>query len=507
MSLLKIDSVPTRGQHDRQIPAPVREDYAAAMSCNGNGACFNFDPYDSMCPSWKGTRERIHSPKGRASLTREWLRLLAERGVDPVAESRQIKDASFIGSFLSRLRNTRGKQRGEYDFSHEVYTAMSGCLACKSCATQCPIRVDVADFRSQFLELYYGRYLRPAKDYVVGGLELMLPYIAGFPKAYNWAMSNRALQALMRNTFGLVDHPKLSGIDLKGAVQERGIALATPEALEALPAARRDKAVVVVQDAFTSYFETSVVLDLLDLLQRLGFVPLLAPFKANGKPLHVHGFLEAFREVADKNAALLKALESHGVPLIGVDPSMTLSYRFEYAKALGKDKAPKVSLIQEWLAGHISYLQSLKPKFERGEFRLLAHCTEKTNAAPSIRNWQSVFAAFNQSLIPLNTGCCGMAGTYGHEAGNVATSRRIYGLSWSEVVNDPANRDRLVADGYSCRSQVKRIDGQFIKHPVQALLALTPAQEAQARASARAEGAHARGVGVTYGISERRACC
>ena len=85
-SLLTIDGVPTRGQHDRQIPARTREAYGVAMNCNGNGACFNFDPYDAMCPSWKGTRERIHSPKGRASLIREWLRLLAERGVDPVAE-------------------------------------------------------------------------------------------------------------------------------------------------------------------------------------------------------------------------------------------------------------------------------------------------------------------------------------------------------------------------------------------------------------------------------------
>jgi FAD/FMN-containing dehydrogenase/Fe-S oxidoreductase len=506
-TLLKIDSVPTRGQHDRQIPAPVREDYAAAMFCNGNGACFNFDPYDSMCPSWKGTRERIHSPKGRASLTREWLRLLAERGVDPVAESRRLKDASFIGSFLPRLRNTRGKQRGEYDFSHEVYGAMSGCLACKSCATQCPIRVDVADFRSQFLELYYGRYLRPAKDYVVGSLEFMLPYLAGVPAVYNWAIGNQPIRTLMRDRLGLVDHPKLSGIDLKDAVHERGIAFATPEALEALPAARRDKAVVVVQDAFTSYFETSVVLDLLDLLQRLGFVPLLAPFKANGKPLHVHGFLGTFRQTAAKNAAMLKALESRGVPLIGVDPSMTLSYRFEYAKALGKDKTPKVSLIQEWLAKQTSSLQDWKLKFKRGEYRLLAHCTEKTNAASSLRDWQSVFAAFNQSLMPLNTGCCGMAGTYGHEAGNAATSRRIYELSWSEVINDPNHPDKLVADGYSCRSQVKRMDGRSIKHPVQALLALTPAQETQARASARVEGAHARGVGVTYGISESRGCC
>nr|MDQ2695950.1 FAD-binding oxidoreductase [Pseudomonadota bacterium] len=142
-ALLKIDRVPTRGQHDRQIPPPVRETYAPAIHCNGNGACFNYDPADPMCPSWKATRQRIHSPKGRAALTREWLRRLAQQGVDPLAESRALADASFLGTLLPRLRNTLGRWRGDYDFSHDVFAAMAGCLACKSCASQCPIKVDV----------------------------------------------------------------------------------------------------------------------------------------------------------------------------------------------------------------------------------------------------------------------------------------------------------------------------------------------------------------------------
>ena len=194
------------------------------------------------------------------------------------------------------------------------------------------------------------------------------------------------------------------------------------------------------------------------------------PFKANGKPLHVHGFRKAFQRTAERNAALLRALEVYGVPLIGLDPSMPLSYRFEYAKML--DKPPKVQLLQEWLAGQQNHLQSLRPGLIEDRFRLLAHCTEKTNAAPSIRAWQSVFTALGQSLTPVDVGCCGMAGTYGHEAANVATSRRIYGLSWAEVVNDPAKRE--LSTGYSCRSQVKRIDSRVLQHPVQALLALLP---------------------------------
>ena len=82
-ALLTVDGVPTKGQRDRAIQSDVRASYDEALHCNGNGACFNWDPDDAMCPSWKGTRERRHSPKGRAQLMREWLRRLAADGRRP----------------------------------------------------------------------------------------------------------------------------------------------------------------------------------------------------------------------------------------------------------------------------------------------------------------------------------------------------------------------------------------------------------------------------------------
>jgi Fe-S oxidoreductase len=468
--LLKIDGVVTRGRLDRTIPAPVRGEYGAAMHCNGNAACFNFDPNDAMCPSWKGTRERIHSPKGRASLFREWLRLMAERGVDPVAETKRTRAAAYLRTLPARLRNTLSKRRGEYDFSHEVHVAMSGCLACKSCVSQCPVKVDVPDFRSRFLELYYGRYLRPVKDYLVCGIEHVLPWTAMFPGVYNRIVGSRLVAELMRRHVGLVDLPQLSGIDLAAELKRRGVAWAAPAVLEALPAADRERAVIVVQDAFTSYYETRLVLDFVDLLSRLGFTPLVVPFSPNGKPLHVHGFLKAFERVAARNAAMLRDLASHGVPLIGVDPSMTLTYRSEYLKALGPDAAPQVHLIQEWLAGKTDQFKVPEPRLAGPEYGLLAHCTESTMAVSGLRDWQTVFDALGCSLKPVAVGCCGMAGTYGHEAANADTSRRIYDLSWSAAVGDDAQRDRLMATGYSCRSQVRRIDGQRLRHPVRVLL-------------------------------------
>ena len=80
-TLLTVDGVPTRGAADRIVPSEVRADYVEAVHCNGNGACFDWDPDDAMCPSWKATRERRHSPKGRAMLVKEWLRRLSAEGL------------------------------------------------------------------------------------------------------------------------------------------------------------------------------------------------------------------------------------------------------------------------------------------------------------------------------------------------------------------------------------------------------------------------------------------
>ncbi|ESW94764.1 hypothetical protein X769_31710 [Mesorhizobium sp. LSJC268A00] len=287
--LLRVDGVPTKGQHDRTIPAGVRAGYGEALHCNGNGACFNWNPDDAMCPSWKGTRERRHSPKCRAQLMREWLRRLAAKDIDPLAEAQRLRARPGWLIFPARLLATL--RRGD-DFSHEVHEAMAGCLACKSCTGQCPIKVDVPTFRSKFLELYQGRYLRPLRHHVIGRLEVMLPFLARMPSLVNLATALSLLRPL-----GLVHPPRLSGIDLGRELKARNVAIATPDALAALAPHERMQS-VVVPDAFTTYCDTGVLLDMLDLPRAIGMRPWLAPYRPNGKPLHVHGFLSSFERLA-----------------------------------------------------------------------------------------------------------------------------------------------------------------------------------------------------------------
>jgi len=267
----------------------------------------------------------------------------------------------------------------------------------------------------------------------------------------------------------MVDSPLLTGVNLDARLGQIGVRYAVAENIRELSAEERSRAVIVVQDAFTSYFETEVVVDLLSLLKQLGFTPLLAPFKPNGKPLHVHGFLKGFEKTANNTGEFLNSLSNTGIPLVGVDPSMTLAFRSEYQKILG-DQAPKVELLQEWLATHTEQLTAQAERFNSGDFKLLAHCTEKTNAAASLKDWGTVFTSLGQELSMVDVGCCGMAGTYGHEAKNAEMSKHIYDLSWSKAVNASENQGKLMATGYSCRSQAKRIDDLSLPHPFQVLL-------------------------------------
>jgi FAD/FMN-containing dehydrogenase/Fe-S oxidoreductase len=464
--LLRIDGVPLRGEADRQIDERVWQSYGAAMHCNGNGACYTFDPDDAMCPSWKGTRERRHSPKGRASLMREWLRLQAHAGGDVLTRPR-VSAASFLRSLPQRWRNTHAGQSKE-DFSHQVYEAMAGCLSCKACAGQCPVKVGVPEFRSRFLELYHARYLRPLKDYLIGSLEFTIPHLARVPAVYNGIVSARWVRSALDRYAGMVDSPLIARFDLARILRHLNVRSATPELLNALTPEQRKRSVVLVQDAFTRWFETPVWGAFVELAVRTGHTVYIAPFRPNGKPLHVQGFLAMFERTAARNATLLQTLAASGIPLVGLDPAMTLVYRQEYLKVTGAQDCPPVLLPQEWL---LRALPQSRPG--PGEsYRLLAHCTEKTNAPASVGQWQQVFARAGLRLTPQASGCCGMSGTYGHESRNAATSRTIFEQSWGPVLDGGGDtaQGELLATGYSCRSQAARFRGQRLRHPVEALL-------------------------------------
>lgn len=454
-----------RAWFDRQIPIAVRESFDSSMNCNGNGLCFNYEESSPMCPSSKVTKDRRHSPKGRAGLMREWLRLQQQAGEDILqTEQRLLQQGQSISSIWQKIKNTLAKRQGEADFSHEVMEAMEGCLACKACAGQCPIKVDVPSFRARFLQLYHSRYLRPAKDYVVANIERTAPLLAKAPKLVNFFLGQRWLQKGLEHGVGYVDTPLLSVPTL--AQRLEGRYRFSFDKLNALTAEERQRTVLLVQDPFTSFYEAELVADALQLLEKLGYQPLLLPFLPNGKPEHVKGFLKQFAATAATAAAFFNQLNQYQLPLLGLDASLVLVYRDEYVKALGKARGDfQVLLLQEWL------VQQRLPKVAQAQqFSLLAHCTEKTALPASEKHWQQIFMQMGLELKPVSVGCCGMAGTYGHEKQQLENSKALFELSWRAPVTLLGNEQILVT-GFSCRSQVKRLVGDKPRHPLQALLA------------------------------------
>ena len=470
-SLVKVTDT-KRGYYDRQIDVQVRDSFKQAMECNGNGLCFNYDTASPMCPSMKVTADRRHSPKGRAGIVREWLRQLSEQNIDVLdLEKQTLERTPSIKTMIDRVRNTLNK-RHEYDFSHEVFEAMSGCLACKACASQCPIKVDVPSFRSRFLNIYYSRYQRPAKDYLVANIETMLPLMAKAPKLVNGVLSQKWVQEMTAATVGYVDAPLLSIPTLKSRLS--ALKPFNLQELAALSADDKQNHVVIVQDPFTSYYDAQVVEDFAKLVQKLGKTPILLPFKPNGKAQHIKGFLKQFASSAKNTAAFLEQVADVGVPLVGVDPALVLCYRDEYKEVLGEARGDfEVLTVHEWLYPKLSEFEvnsSTRDSANNDEpWYLFAHCTEKTKMPNAEKEWGAIFTHFGAKLNTVPVGCCGMAGTFGHEVDKLTMSKDIYQLSWKPNL-DALPKERCLITGYSCRSQVKRFESQVTQHPLQALL-------------------------------------
>ncbi|MGI9888667.1 D-2-hydroxyglutarate dehydrogenase YdiJ [Vibrio chagasii] len=456
-----------RGFYDRQIDVQVRDSFKQAMECNGNGLCFNYDTSSPMCPSMKVTADRRHSPKGRAGLVREWLRQLTEQGVDILdLEQEALKDDTPVKTMVERVRNTMNK-RHEYDFSHEVHEAMNGCLACKACASQCPIKVDVPSFRSRFLNIYYSRYQRPAKDYLVANIETMLPLMAKAPKVFNAALGQKWVQSATAKTVGYVDAPLMSVPTLKNRLASKELQLFDIQYLEGLSPEEKKQHVLIVQDPFTSFYDAEVVEDFVILAQKLGKTPVLLPFKPNGKALHIKGFLSRFAREAKSTSDFLSMVADIGIPLVGVDPALVLCYRDEYVEILADKRGDfDVLTVHEWLLPSLGDYEARSVNEEM--WYLFSHCTEKTKMPNAEKEWGAIFQHFGAALTSVAVGCCGMAGTFGHEVDKLQMSKDIYGLSWKPRIQD-LPKDRCLATGYSCRSQVKRFEGEKLAHPLQAL--------------------------------------
>ncbi len=284
---------------------------------------------------------------------------------------------------------------------------------------------------------------------------------------------------------GIADAPLLDPQPAVRRLARHGIPISTLSDLERLP--RDAQVVVVLQDAFTTFYEPGVLEASCLLLRALGFQPHVLPYFENGKALHIKGFLREFGRVVARNAALLRKVGALGFPLVGIEPAVVLTYRDEYPKQLESETGFRVALLQEWLAE-----QPLAVKAVAGApgFRLLSHCTEQALVTRAPALWAKVFGALGVPLEIVKSGCCGMCGVYGHEVAHKQDSLGIFELSWKRKIDPERDRARTLATGHSCRTQVERALGFAPQHPAQALLGvLESSASLPAKAPSHAQGA------------------
>ncbi len=445
-----------KADFDKCVEAQARIVFEKAFSCNGNGLCFHYKPTEIMCPSMRVTGDRRHSPKGRAHLMREWLRLAASRGKSVVL----LRSSSL---FIKLLRKLCVIDR--QDFSHQVYDAMSGCLGCKACATRCPVHIDVPEMKTRFLYFYHQRYLRSVADALIGRIEVLLPWLFMTRQLWNAVIPQTRW---LSHWLGLVDIPLFSQTSVKQWAREQGIPMVKLAHLNAMSLEQKKRAIVLVQDGFTSFFQADLVCAWLNVIRKLGYEPLILDYFPVGKSRLVKGFIDEFRQEAGALARILSNIACTGIPILGLDPAMTLCFRDEYPRILGKHQCQfKVLLPQEWLVSVLPSSNRLQSA-DKKTYYLMVHCTEKSLLPEAITMWETVFKAIGLSLIPVQAGCCGMAGTFGHESKYQKQSKALYQLSWQETIKN-IGFEQVLVTGYSCRSQVNRFNSGNIYHPIHIL--------------------------------------
>ncbi|MBP7336564.1 FAD-binding and (Fe-S)-binding domain-containing protein [Niveispirillum sp.] len=437
----RIDGVPFRGGFDRQIGPSLAQPFEKAIACNSNGACFNWDADDAMCPSYKVTRDRRQSPKGRAALLREWARLKSRPTAPDTLEA----------------------------FEGEVHAALATCLSCKACAGQCPVKVDIPSMRSRFLHAFHQRRRRPLRDHLVARLEMFLPVACRLPGVANLLL--RWASGPLRRRFGLIDLPRID--PAKGGRSPSSADLAI---WSGFSQAEKARTVLLLEDTFTGSFDGATVHAVRDLLSALGFRVHQIAARPNGKALHVLGILDRFAGVAQAARDFQGRLLETGLPVIGIEPVALLMQDHEYRQdAPPRADGRRILALEDFLAGEIAAGRIRVPKgaWADAPFRLFTHCTERTSTPRAPRHWQGIFAAFGLTLEVQATGCCGMAGLFGHEREHAELSSRLFEMSWRpKLAGIPA--DRVLATGFSCRCQTRRMADFRPRHPAEALLAHLP---------------------------------
>jgi len=402
---------------------------ASVEMCNGVGACRK-KLEGTMCPSYMATRDEEHSTRGRANALRAVL-------------SGRLAPAEFTGKRL-----------------HEV---MDLCLECKGCKAECPANVDMAKMKYEFLYHYYRANGLPLRNRVFGRIERLSRFAARLPTISNWMVQVPFNRWLME---------KVLGID-----RRRPLPAFAPQtftdwfARRPVPAAAPRGEVVLFHDTFVTHNTPEIGHAAVQLLETAGYRVVLVDRKCCGRPLISKGMLAEAGEHAAWNVARLHPYAARGVAIVGLEPSCLLTLRDEYVDLLRTDEARAVAkqsaLLEQFLLRERERGLALAFKPGARQALLHGHCHQRAmvGTAPTVAVLQ--WAGYTVSEV--DSGCCGMAGSFGFEREHYDVSVVLGNRRLAPAVKAAPGTTEVVASGISCRQQIQHLAGRRAKHPAEVL--------------------------------------
>jgi FAD/FMN-containing dehydrogenase/Fe-S oxidoreductase len=415
----------------------------AVDMCSGLGACRKTLD-GTMCPSYMATREEADSTRGRANILR-----LAMAG---------------------RLGETGLGDEG-------VKRVMALCLECRACKAECPVGVDVARFKSEFLADYWKRHGMPIRARVLGHVHELARWGSRFAPLSNWIAQSAPARWLNEKVMGL-DRRRIPPAWASKTFAELYVA---PNPKEPGLPEGPGLPVFIFNDTFTNYYNPGVGLAGAHVLRAAGMPAALAPNGCCGRPLISQGLLDEARARAASNVDALFPLAESGGTFVFFEPSCLSAVREDAPSLLRGDaqrKARRVAeasvLFEELLARHWNS-SPLHASIRRAPSKILlhGHCHQKAmGLLPPARLLLSKLPG--TSVVDLDAGCCGMAGSFGYVRDHFEVSRAIGERRLLPAARSVGADAVLVAAGVSCRHQIEDFTGTHALHPAELLRSLLP---------------------------------
>jgi len=401
----------------------------AVERCFGVGRCRSLGG-EVMCPSFQATRDEMHSTRGRAHLLFEMMR---EDVLDRGWREEAVRDALDL------------------------------CLQCKGCKHDCPVSVDMATYKAEFLAHYYRGRLRPMAAYSMGLVFLWARLAAQAPGLANFVLQSRGAGAALRRLAGFTPRrlpPQFAPETFQHWFFQRERAAANPD---------RKQTVVLWPDTFNNYFLPSTAKAAVSVLEAAGYRVIVPRQRlCCGRPLYDYGMLHLARRKLRQVIDALRPAVRAGIPVIGLEPSCVSVFRDELRNLMpGDEDAQRLAKQTRLLSEFLMQDSDWKPPQLKRKVLVHMHCHHRSVLDGNAQ--EQLLTAMGLDVSMPKVGCCGQAGSFGYEREHYDVAMTVGEQDLLPAVRDAAPSTLIIADGFSCREQIAHATERWALHPAEVL--------------------------------------